>query len=91
MNQAAVPLDPDADPDLVAAAQKAMSGVNSGWRALFDWTDAEFRRLAAAHPWAPDADVPLVSWLDTYPGSPSASRDAFRRFTGYDPEWLGAN
>jgi hypothetical protein len=91
MNETGVGLNPDVDPRLVAKAHDALNGVVTGWEALSTWSQAEFARMAGRGPWGPNADVPLTTWLETYPSSMQASRGAFTRFTGLDPDELSAD
>lgn len=59
----------------------AFEGLSLGWDTLFEWGDAEARRLADALVGA-DSDVPLRVWQTTCPPSLTASIDAYERILG---------
>lgn len=59
----------------------AFEGLSLGWDTLFEWGDAEARRLADALVDA-DPDVPLRVWQTTCPPSLTASIDAYERILG---------
>lgn len=59
----------------------AFEGLSLGWDSLFEWGDAEARRLADALVDA-DPDVPLRVWQTTCPPSLTASIDAYERILG---------
>ena len=74
----------NADEAEVIRQQAALVALTRSWQDLYEWFHLEFSRLASSQGWANDTQVPLRVWLERLAESEPASRDAFRRFTGFD-------
>ena len=62
-----------------------LRGLTKVWERIFEWAPEEAGRLAASSGWdLGEGAVPLVEWLERFPGSVGASVDAFCRFVEYD-------
>jgi hypothetical protein len=67
-----------ASPEDAEAFGVRFEGLSLGWDRLYEWGDAEARRLAAGVV-GPRPDVPLDVWQQLFRPSPTASIDAYER------------